>query len=477
MPDWTAPFRVPKFSDAEYAKRKAEYQAEYGFSITIPGLFDIIKIRTEEPMSALENYWWKKKEWDKFSTVRLGEVQKQKAKRKERYLAMLASPTPAIFQNAGSIMTAIDDAQDAISTLAAIGELGKKIAPSILGKILKGPVGLVWTVSDALNLVQGTAMYCMAPMYGKRESEGLARGSPAMKKVKKKSRFTTKGRLPTKGDWIQGLQTTDQVFGFGISLGPLVGLAQDITFASVRAAPGKFAEVKFPVPDLKEWETKAMRTLKSLSALFTAPWSTDDDDILLWTAAAHLSFQTLFSIYGTWDPFEALDDPLELELQAPIPWHTLTREVIEAGPVPFNNTLGWPQTSELWSKIHVLSDQCHEPAINNMSGYYGRNNHSWYGWVAGQCTTDLAANALACLGGEEDVHYDYAMPMKAATTMINAGYYLDPDQPYSKFELFRDFLEDCEEASWNPTMENIVEFCLCSWNDIKIFKYETSAGP
>lgn len=476
MADWTAPFHVPKLSDEQYAKQKAEYHAKHGFTITIPGLSDIIKIRTEQPMSALEDYWWKKHEWDKFGPARLEEVRKQKQKRKERYLAMLASPTPAIFQNAGSILTAVDDAQDAISTLAAIGELGKKIAPKILGRILKGPVGLLWTAGDALNLVQNTAMYCMAPMYGKRESESLARGSPAMKKVKKKTRFKTKGRLPTKGDWIQGLQTTEQVFGFGISLGPLVGLAQDIMFASVRAAPGEFARVKFPIPDLKEWEKKAMRTLKSLNALYTIPWSTDDDDILLWTAAAHLSFQTLFSIYGTWNPLEALDDPLELELRAPIPWHTLTREVIAEGPVPFKDALGWPQTSQLWSKINVLIDPCHDSAVHNMSGYYGRNNHSWHGWVAGQCTSDLTAYALACLEGPEDVHYDYVMPMKAVTTMISGGYFLDPNQPDAKFELFRDFLDDCEESLWNPTMENIIQFCTSPWNDIKLLKQVPTVG-
>lgn len=425
-------------------------------------------------MSALEDYHWKKKNWDYFSPKRLDEVRKQKEKRRERYLAMLASPTPAIFQNAGSILTAVDDAQDAISTLAAIGELGKKIAPKLLGKILRGPVGLLWTAGDALNLVQSSAMYCMAPMYGKRGAEDVARGSPKTRKQKLKKRFNLKGRMPTKGDWIQAAQTSDQVFGFGISLGPIVGLAQDIMFASVRAAPGKFAEVKFPVPDFKGWIKKAMRCLKSANALFTVPWSTDDDDILLWTAAVHLSFQTLFSVYGQWNPLEALDDPLSLELQAPIPWHTLTKEVISEGPPQPRGAVGWPHDLKLWSKIGDITTMTHEAAVNNMSSFYLRNNHTWGGWVAGQCTNEIAGYALACLEGENDVYYDYSIAMKAATTMISAGFYLDPGQPMEKFAIFRDFLDDCEEIGFNPTTKSIIEFCTSPWNDIKLLKQRIS---
>jgi len=93
MPDWTAPFRIPKITNEEWARKKADYVAEHGYSITIPGLSDIIKVRTEEPMTALEHYHWKKKNWDYFSPKRLDECQKQKKKRRERYLAMLASPT------------------------------------------------------------------------------------------------------------------------------------------------------------------------------------------------------------------------------------------------------------------------------------------------------------------------------------------------------------------------------------------------
>ena len=111
MADWTAPFHTPTLTDEQFAAAKAAYVAKHGYTITIPGLSDIIKIRTEEPMTKLESYWWNHKQYDKFGPVRLEEVRRQKQKRKERYLAMLASPTPAVAQNSGSIMCAIKSAK------------------------------------------------------------------------------------------------------------------------------------------------------------------------------------------------------------------------------------------------------------------------------------------------------------------------------------------------------------------------------
>jgi len=474
MPDWLAPFTVPKLTDEEYAKQKAEYTAKHGYSITIPGLSDIIKIRTEDPMTALENYWWKKKQWDKFSPKRLEEVGKQKEKRRARYLQMLASPTPAVFQNAGSIMTAIDDAQDAISTMAAIGQLGRKVAPKVLGKALKGPVGLLTVASDALNLAQSTAMYCMAPMFGKRDGEQLARGSPKTLKQKLKKRLNLKAKLPTKGDYIQGLQTTDQIFGFGISLGPIVGLAQDIFMGSVRTKPGEFIDIKFPVPDIKYWAKAAYRFVKTGALLFGNPWRTDDEDCLLWFAAAQLSFQMVFSTYGAWNPLENIENIEDLEIKAPEPWHQLTIEVINEGPMPPQEVMGWPQTGSLWARVPHIIDRTQDVAVYNWTQFQDRNKHSWAGWLAGNSVREASGYALACLEGAQDVYYEHWIPYAVATTMMQNGIFLDPLQDTKKFELFNTFLEDCEETLWNPSLENIKQFCSSPWNDIQLIQQTTS---
>jgi len=474
MPDWLAPFTIPKLTDAEYAKQKAEYTAKHGYTITVPGLSDIIKIRTEDPMTALENYWWKRKQWDKFSPKRLAEVGKQKEKRRARYLAMLASPTPAIAQNAGSIMTSIDDAQDAISTMAAIGQLGRKVAPKVLGKALAGPVGALMVASDVLNLVQATAMRCMVPKMGKRDGEQLARGSPKTLKHKLKSRFNMKAKLPGKADWIQGLQTSEQVFGFGISLGPIVGLAQDIFLGYVRTTRGDPPKIKIPVPDLKYFAKAAYAFCKTSALLFGGHWETDDEDCLLWFAAAQLSFQMVFSTAGVWNPLENVENIEDLEIKAPEPWHQLTKEVINEGPMPPQEVMGWPQTGSLWARVPHIIDRTQDVAVLNWTKFQDRNKNSWAGWLAGNAVREASGYALACLEGAQDVYYEHWIPYAVATTMMENGIFLDPHQDTKKFELFTTFLEDCEETLWNPSLANIKQFCSSPWNDIKLIQQTTS---
>jgi len=468
MPDWTAPFRIPKITGEEWARKKADYVAENGYTITIPGLSDIIKVRTEEPMTALEHYHWKAKNWDYFSPKRLDEVQKQKDKRRERYLSMLASPTPAVFQNAGSIMTAIDDAQDAISTLAALGNLARYVAPKVLGKLLRGPTGVLLLTSDLLNMVQSTGMYCMAPMYGKKGGEELARGSPKTMKMRLKKRMWSTAKLPTKADWIQGLQTTDQVFGFGISLGPIVGLMQDIVFGSVRTTFKQPPKIKLPVPDLAHWYKAAQRVVKSAGVMFGFPHLTDDEDILMWITAVELAFGHLFEITKEWHPLEMIEDVQDLEVKAPEPWHTLTIEVINEGPVAWPSVMGWPTTNTSWANVVELADRTQPVATDNLNRFQDRNKHSWTGYVGGVCAMEASAYFLACMEDEMDVAYDHTMQLKAATTMLKYGCSLDPNQPYEKFELFAAFLDDCEATDWSPTMRNILEFCFSEWNDIKL---------
>jgi len=455
-------------TDEKFAAQKAAYTAKHGYTITIPGLSDILKIRTHEPMTKQEHKWWRARKYEMFSPLRLDQLKKEKEKRRKKYLAMLASPTPAVVQNAGSIMTSIDDAQDAISTLAAVGQIARTVAPKVLGKVLAGPVGVLLVTSDILNLVQQSAMYCIAPMAGKKAGEELARASPKNYKARLKKRLNTSKKLPTQADWIQGLQTTEQVFGVGISLGPIVGLAQDIIFGEVRSRLGTHVDVKLPIPDFQSWYKTAQKACKALGLLFSWPFETDDEDILLWIACAQLAFQQLFVVNQDWNPLEMVSSMEDLEVAALEPDHTLTIEVIREGPVDPDKVIGWPQNNKRWIPLTQLAERTQETATNNMTDFLKRNKHSWTGYVGGLCATQSAMYAMACLEGEDDVAYDHSMQLKAATTMLKHGYFLNPNQPMEKFLLFEAFLDDCEKAQWNPTIEEIKKFCHAEWNNIRL---------
>lgn len=459
MPDWTAPFHLPKLTDDEYSRQKDAYVAKNGYTITIPGLSDIIKIRTEDPMTKLESYWWNEKQYDKFGPQRLEEIRRQKKKRLDRYTAMLASPTPAIVSSAGSIMTAIDDAQDAISTLAVLGRIGIRVAPKAIAKFLEGPVGLVMTASDILNLIQSVPQSCMSPLMGKRTKDTMTRASPKQIFNKAKRAERLQQAMPNKGDWIQALQTTEQMFGYGISLGPLVGLAQDIIAGTVRVTQGKPVSVKFPVPDFKHWILAAEKVLKAGPLLWGVPHYTDEDEILQWLGATLLAYQAVFDIQDQWNAMDAVENVATAEIQAPLPWHTLTKEVIAEGPLPLGQVAGWPQTGQLWSQIEHLADKTIPVANANLDDFQRRNKHSWRGYVGATCIVEGSHFAVATWAGEEQVTYEYSIPSSMASSMMLAAQRLDPNQPIEKFTDFVAYMEYNAKINHLPTAEEINSFC------------------
>lgn len=446
-------------TDSEYARQKAAYIEKNGYTITVPGLSDIIKIRTEEPMTALEHWHWKKKKWDYFSPRRLEECKKQKQARKDRYLAMLASPSPAIMQNAGSIMCAMDDAQDAISTLGVIGRLAARIAPKAIGPYLAGPVGLLITASDMLNIVQAVPQTCMKPMMGKRNKETLQKGSPRHNQFRAKSAKNITSALPTKGDWIQALQTSEQVFGFGVSLGPIVGLVQDIFWGTVRSRPGVAPKVKVPIPDLKHWYKAAHVMAKAGTVLWGYRHHTDDEDILLWLAATELAFQTLQDVQRDWNPFEQVEDIANLEVMALRPWHSLTLEVIQEGKIPLEDSLGWPQTGRLWSTIQKLADTTHPVAAENLHQFTLRNKHNWTGYMGAVCAVEAAGFSVTVLEGEEFVEYQYSVPARVANILLQHSMRLDPHQPIEKFTAFVRYMMYLDRIGQDPDRNLITSFC------------------
>lgn len=459
MPNWTAPFHLPKFTDDEYSRQKAAYVAKNGYTITLPGLSDIIKIRTEDPMTTEESGWWNNKQYDKFGPQRLEEIRRQKQKRLEKYQAMLASPTPAVVSSAGSVLTAIDDAQDAISTLAVIGRLGARIAPKAIGKLLEGPVGVVATAADVLNLIQAVPQACMSPMFGKRRAETLTKASPKHVRASAKTAARMAKYSPNKGDWIQALQTTEQMIGFGISLGPLVGLAEDILAGTVRVTQGKPVKIKFPVPDFKHWIRAAEKVLKAGPLLWGIPHYTDEDEILQWTAAMHLAYQAVFDIQDQWNALDAVEDVATAEVKALQPWHTLTKEVIAEGPLPLSQVVGWPQTGRVWSRIQDIADATEPVAQRNLEQFVTRNKHSWRGYTGAHCMVQGGLFAVATWEGEEQIVYEYSGTSQTAITMLLHAQRLDPNQPIEKFTDFVQYMQYNDSIGHTPSMQEINSYC------------------
>jgi len=358
MADWTAPLHAPSFSDDAFEKQREAYVKKNGYTVTIPTLDDIIHLNPFTPMTEKEKELWsgtrlltqeeqdeyrnkppykepparkatdapsKKEtgytpaEWRKQQRAlipigRLMDIKEEKQKKKDKYLAMLADPSPKIARNAAAILTSIDDIQDAISTLACVGMVAAAIIGGPIAAAVLGPLGLILGASTLLNLLN--PMSHLRKMGGGSASGRAAKirlekqtsHNPFSKQSKVSLAKKLKKFRPTVGNAIEALQTTDQIFGVGISIGPIMGFVQGAISGVIRSAMGEKVTLAIGSPKPSKMNDAAAKALRATALLNGYQWHSDARDETLAIYAASLGMQALYNTVQDWNPVEEVQD-------------------------------------------------------------------------------------------------------------------------------------------------------------------------
>jgi len=261
MADYLAPFHMPDVPDAQFLEKKAAYVKEHGYSITLPRFSDVIHIGLHKPMTPQEKILWYSGQKDRIGRSRQIELYYQKERSRALYKKMLASPIPNVISSITSVLTAIDDAQDAIISLAALGRIACFFLPRLVVGFLAWPIGLLWFLAAIMGLLISPSACALNPMSCKRYMRlRLAMRSKTLKgksrTVGKRMRagakyefarlkagvrgYATSGSfMPSFAEGIQMLQVTDSIFGIGVSIGPIFGAAYDLVSGGVRWLRGE----------------------------------------------------------------------------------------------------------------------------------------------------------------------------------------------------------------------------------------------
>jgi len=459
MPDWTAPFTIPKYTTEEFRKLKADYVAKHGYTITFPGLYDVIKLPIERPLTEQEKYNWSRGFYGEFSEHRLYEIQQYKKKRKEKFLAMLASPAPEVITNSGAFMTAIDNAQDCLFTIAAAGYMAMRFTPPPISAAIALPTGAVLTASNALNIIQSIGRKGLPGKEAKRVWQKKTGIDPWSKKGRIKYAEHLIKTFPKKAIAIQALQTTQEIFGVGLSLGPLVGLFIDVVAGPVRRIFGDKVRVKLPIPTYDEFCEAAQHNARTVAAYFYPGVQTSDKEVLTMMTAQALSQVALYS--GTkdipgWKNYNDLED---LELMMPRPTNILTLEVMAEEGIKPEDVCNWPHSGKSWAPLTDIVEEYEAPAKGYFDEYMAMHNKDWIGYIFKTLACDSTFYTLATAGEESLVEYDYTATSKTCSILLENRLYPDPDQAADKTRLLADEMDKWEERDIKPTLRDIKEFC------------------
>jgi hypothetical protein len=251
-------------------------------TINVPGWEDIVKLGPRYEATRAER--------DAFSVERRtgqraslsAEARHALTEQRAVMERMRTSATPDFAKGIQQILTANDNVQDLLSSMATFGRLALWAGPRLVTHLsaLHGPAGaalasvgakiglrftpgLGWliTAADLLNYL-GMIGLLSTPIFGllcagptkalaaglptwmmrcslRQEAWKLAHGGPFGRKARLDRAMRTRGRLPGMGNLFEVAQTTEQLWGWGMSLGGVVGLMTESAGAAFALLDGE----------------------------------------------------------------------------------------------------------------------------------------------------------------------------------------------------------------------------------------------
>ncbi len=458
MPQWTAPFKLPHMPKEEFLKMKADYVAKHGYSYSFPGVAQVLNYPFISPMTPQEESDWKSKRFKNFSDMRYEELKFLKKKRKEMFLNMLSSPTPNILNARASIITSLDNTQDAISTGVTVAKLASRALPRLAVKALSGPAGWVLGAADLINLSRVVLSPELMPMERKRSIDVMTGKNPFSRKarVKNAQRFI-KGKIG-KGALIEAAQTSKDIFGVGLTLGPIFAFPYDAIFGAVRTLQGKPSEVKMPIPDWDYWKIVGKKALKALTTKWTYTVRTDDQDMFQDMILANAAAQIEASAIEDFDTMEGFDNIGNTLVRAQHAENVITREVLEEEGFNPDEGVAWPSTGKEWSTVNEILETGLDIVKDNFRHFAERNKNNAMGYHASQNAGDAALLIMENLAGPGQIDYDYTAPTKTIHALHEAGYEFPPEATDAQLARFAQYLDDYESIGETPTTPEVLEY-------------------
>lgn len=517
MADWTAPFHLPKFTDEQFETQKAKYVEKNGYTITVPAFDDVIKYETFPPMTDMETTLWTgkilaediplvyksadeivaelRKEKGPVSTTRkmtgpemnayrknaknmippkrFAEIKAEKKRKKEKYLAMLASPSPKIVRSAGAVLTSLDDLQDAVSTLACIGMITAAVIGGTTAALLSGPLGWIVGASTLLGMInpysrlKGPRGKAKTGRAAKKDLEKFSDKNPFSKNARAKVAKNIRKFKPSLANAIEGLQVTAGIFGIGVSIGPLMGFAQDLVAGTARKAMGEKVSFKASPSSAPKNTLLAQRALKAGACTMGVPWHSIMSDELVSLIGLNLALQVAEPYIAEWNPFDQVDDLANCMIEAPRPTDPLTIEIIEESGYTIDQVCNWPQNGERWITLNELQEKTAQQATDNLNHFAEQNKNSVEAFIACQNAHDFALRYIEAIEGPGHVDLQYSVTERIILIILDNGWCYPDDITDAQVEKFEDWCYVHDFMNTMPSYKDIWRyaevFCGFTW--------------
>jgi len=449
------PVKFHRFTTEEFDRKKAEYVAKYGYTMNIPGFRDIVKLGIDKPPNELELAQYKAKDVDALGGIRYQEIKDHMARKKESFLRMMGSPTPTWINNIGTTMTFLDDINDSAGTLSVVCRTAAHLLPKTAAKAFMGPAGWALTIADIANVAMTVMRSPITYVVSKGDLSKASATNPFVKEAKVKRADRLKRLKPSKGEIIEGLQTTKNVFGIGLSLGPIVGAVIEAFTGPYRVLTGKKVNVNWPIPDLSYLEEGAMRGLLAGQTLSNGGQELSDEDHTKVYLVANMATQVLYPLFQEYHPVDQIEGIENIELTAPRPKHPSTKLLFEEEGIDADKHIGFLYADRDHVPASELMDIGFDHNLDSFLEYAENTKHTQMGFIGAQCVNDFAQNSLSLWEDEDQVELDFHPVEKACFKIMDNQHYFEEKVEQKHLELFANQVMSYHSRGVEPSFSMI----------------------
>ena len=425
MGDWNFPIGPIRFTDDKMKRAKAEYVAEHGYEISLPGITEMITLFNPPEPDDAEMELWKKRsraeyligrwpastavpKWRKEADIpmahhRYDQIHKIVDRKRARFRRMLASPTPTWMTNIASVMNWFDDVNDTLGTAGVVFRTAAFLLPKFAKRFFLGPAGWLFLGADIFGVLLSLTTSLMAAPFHctnyKRHIETVRNANPFSQEAKQRRARKLRRFRPSWGEIIEGSQTTDQVFGRGLCLGPILGAAYDIGFGIYKAAAGEKVTLRSPLPRLRAYENLAYKSTRELAALGLAYDELTEEDHFRVIMAAYVSQCAIRATVLQWNPLDQVNGLEHMRIPAEGPKHPSTRYVLEEFGIKPGERIGWPYIDKDYVSYDELWN-AYQPHLEHATmNYFIRNRKTEQGLLAAQNAKEAGMMCQANIEG------------------------------------------------------------------------------
>ena len=452
-----SPFKLPRFTDAEFEARRNKYQAKYGTVVNIPGFNDIIHLKipvkiTTEQMAA-----------HRFAIARglpspLSIEQLQALQgRKYRFLRALASPTPAWLKNMGAVSTFLDNSEDALVTAAVLGRLLVKFGPRVFQKLIPG-LGWILLGSDIINITNIIGQISFAAMGKKRIVEDLAHQNPFHSKAAASRTKKLQRTWPAFGEMLEILQTTDQLFGVGLCLGPIVGIVQDAIAYDINQRIQYGINIVGSITDPTTREKMFADTLRYGPILGAMSWMNRPDEFLKMMMTFNGAISGLWNWWIQNDPMAKIQGLQNIKIKPPTADSLLNIEIGKELGIDITPSPLWPIIEKPEATLSEIFYAYAAKAKEAFQIFAFSNPVSYEAYAAGAYVVDYTKKVIASQSDDFTARVSTTAYGSAAKDMARDVLQIPPDTPQWMIDKLSAWIGDYERKTGGSPSTKEIEF-------------------